>query len=153
MKKINSHWYNLSSNCTLNYFKCFLKIDSFKTHKNPLRCTLQLHFTDEKKWSLESLEIFPRSHTYMTWPKVRVFTACCSVQFCGVWWVGWEISRWEWLCRCLRKWEWEKKGDNGKRNKALTTFYERAVCALYPTHFTYLYPALRRHRFLSVLFN
>lgn len=33
MKKINSHWYNLSSNCTLKYFKCFLKIDSFKTQK------------------------------------------------------------------------------------------------------------------------
>lgn len=46
----NKHysWYNLSSNYRLSYSKCFLKIDSFNTHKNPLRYILLLHFTDEE---------------------------------------------------------------------------------------------------------
>ena len=80
MKKINSHWYNLSSNCTLKYFKCFLKIDSFKTHKNSLKCILKLHFTDEKKWSLESY--FPKiTHLHDLTPK-SVFTF--AVQFSSV---------------------------------------------------------------------
>ena len=93
---------------------------------------LKTTFYRWEKMKFSEFSNFPKvTHLHDLTPKVRVFTSCCAVQFSGDWWVGWEISRWEWSFRCLWKWEGEEKGDNDKRNKALTTFHVRAVCALF----------------------